>query len=116
MADKLIALDSDILDVVADTFRLRLLNHSREKGGDAWETILVTLIPKVRLPKCIKQCRPFAIPLVLCKLYSKLLDWLLSGTGVNMKRTEEPQFAFKPGHKCHEIIFMLRNIFESSVE
>jgi hypothetical protein len=49
-------------------------------------------------------------------LYSKLLDWLLLGTGINLKHIEAVQFAFKPGRYCHEVVIILRRIIKLAIE
>ena len=33
-----------------------------------------------------------------------------------MKHTEAMQFSFKPGHQCHEVVFILRRIVEICIE
>ena len=48
VAEMLIALDIDILDHIADAFRLRLRNHKSEHDEEAWKVICITLVQKVR--------------------------------------------------------------------
>ncbi len=113
MAEMLKHIDIDILHLIADAFRLRLLNHKSEDQEKVWDEIFINLIPKMRHPKTIRDFRPIAILPVLLKLYCKLLDYLV---GDALCKTSSYQFAFKSGHQCHEVIFILRRLVEISLE
>ncbi len=113
VAEMLRHLDIDILHLIADAFKLRILNHVSEKEEMAWEHIFLNLIPKIVNPGTIKDFRPIAIIPVLAKLYSKLLDFLTSNT---LGKTQAVQFAFKAGHQCHEPVFVMRRLIEVSIE
>ena len=113
VAEMLKQLDIDILDTLADIFKLRIMNHPSEEEDESWKVVMINLIPKKIKPRTIKDFRPIAILSVLCKLYSKLLDWL---TGGELVRTRAIQYAFKPGHQCHEPIFIMRRIIEIALE
>ncbi len=113
VAEMLRHLDIDILHLIADAFRLRILNHSSERGERAWEYVFLNLIPKILQSKTIKDFRPIAILPVLSKLFSKLMDYLSAGA---LGRTKAVQFAFKGGHQCHEPVFIMRRLIEVSIE
>ena len=113
VAEMLKHLDIDILHLIADVFKLRILNHSSEDDEQAWDQVLLNLIQKKVNPITIKDFRPIAILPVLLKLYAKLLDYL---TGNNLGTTVGVQFAFKSGHQCHEPVFILRRLIEVSLE
>ena len=113
VAEMLFQLEVDILHQLAEVFKLRILNHETEWDDDTWCVVLLNLIPKKSVPKTVRDFRPIAILSVLSKLYSKLLEWLTGGVLVSTKCV---QFAFKPGHQCHEPIFIMRRIVEIAIE
>jgi ribonuclease HI len=113
VAEMLQNLDLDILHLIAEAFKLRILNHGSEIKEEAWNEVVLNLIPKKKRPRNIKQFRPIAILAVLQKLYIKVLDSLSEG---KLKHTKAIQFAFKPGHQCHEPVFILRRLVEVAIE
>ena len=94
VSEMLGALDLDILDHLADTFKMRILNHHSELYGKAWEDCYANLVKKVNRPTNVTQFRPIAILPVLSKLYSKLIFTLAAPS---MRPLRAPQFAFRPG-------------------
>ena len=106
-------LDTESLDVLADAFRLRLINHPSEVNDDSWQCCVANLVAKVPRPTFAKQFRPIAILPVLSKLFSKLIALLAKP---HMRQLRAPQFAFTPGHQPHEVIFILRTLIERAIE
>ena len=106
-------LDVDVLDLLADVFRLRLLGHHSEHYDDSWKVCVANLVAKVKRPETIKQFRPIAILPVLSKLYSKLILFLAKP---HMRELRGPQFAFTQGHQPHEVVYILRALIERSIE
>ena len=61
VAEMLQSLDDDILDVLADLFKLRLINHTSEDSAEAWAMQNQNLIKKKVKAVQILQFRPIAI-------------------------------------------------------
>ena len=74
---------------------------------------LVTLLQKKGFANRVKQFRPITVLPVLYKVYSRVLLLLTDG---RLERLHAPQFAFRPGHQTHEVIFILRNLIEKALE
>ena len=113
VGEMLAELDTDILDHLADVFRMRLLNHHSELYGSAWDHCCANLIKKVNRPLNITQFRPIAILPVLSKLYSKLIYHLAHPF---VRPLQAPQFAFRPGFQTHEVVYIIRRVIEVALE
>ena len=61
----------------------------------------------------MKDFRPIAVLPVLYKLYSRVLLLLQRGRINDLKA---PQFAFRSHCQAHEVVFMMRNLVEKSLE
>ena len=79
VAEMLFQLDDDVWEAIAQTFRMRMLNHVSEDEDEAWDEQVVQLLRKKVAPKTVKDFRPITILPMLQKLYSRVL-LLLSGT------------------------------------
>ena len=66
-------LEDEVLDAIADAFRLRLLNHPSEDVDPAWDSHVVSLIKKTVGANQLKQFRGVAILPTLYKVYSRCL-------------------------------------------
>lgn len=106
-------LDVECLDVLADIFRFRLINHPSELTEKAWRSCVANLIAKIQRPLTIAQLRPIAILPDLSKLFSKLIMFL---SKPHFRELRGPQFACTPNHQPHEVVFILRSIMEKSIE
>jgi len=113
VAEMLHQLDDDVLDVLASMFQLRFLNHYSEDSENSWSEQVLNLVKKKARVEYIKDFRPIAILPVLEKVYAILLLKLTCGKCDNL---EAPQFAFRRGHQAHEVIFILRQLVEKSLE
>ena len=113
VAEMLQHLDDDILTVLADIFKERLLNRGKWAHDDTLDSHLVTLLRKKGFANRVKDFRPIATLPVLYKLYSKTMLEMTDGCLDNL---EAPQFAFRKQYQAAEIVFILRNIVEKALE
>ena len=113
VAEILRALDIDILNHLADIFRLRILNHCTDDLDTSWDFCIANLIPKVLRPDKISLFRPIAILPVISKLFTKLLLHLAKP---HMRELRAPQYAFVPNHQAHEVVYMLRHLIEVAIK
>ena len=111
--EMLLELDDDLLDILAVALRQRLLNTHIGNDDLGWDHHMVSLIKKRSFKNSVGDLRPIAVLPVLYKVYSRVLLMLTEG---KLEKLIAPQFAFRPGYQAHEVVFMLRNIIEKSVE
>ena len=71
MAEMLYQLDEDILEELAKTFTLRLLNHHSENGDHTWQQNFINLVKKKANAIHVKDFRPIAIIPVVQKLFPR---------------------------------------------
>ena len=103
----------EALHALALTFWKRILNNGDEEDEAVWDIAVTNLINKVARPKTIKQFRPITIIAVLAKVYSKCI---LTLAAPNMQQLANVQFAFRPKHQPHEVIYTLRPLVEKALE
>ena len=113
MAEMLQALDDDLLTLLAEIFRNRLLNKSTWAADEAWDLHFVKMLRKKGFANRVKDFRPIAVLPVLFKLYSRVLLQLCPET---LTQLVAPQFAFGRQYQAHEVVFILRNLIEKSLE
>ncbi|CAK0878369.1 unnamed protein product, partial [Prorocentrum cordatum] len=106
-------LDEDTFEVLADVFRLRLLNHVSEADETSWERVVVQCILKKDEPTHPSKLRPITIIPVLMKVY---LACILELENKHLENLSEVQFAFRPHRQALDVIFTLRNLIEKHVE
>ena len=113
VVEMLFELDDDLLDMLARAFECRCLNISPGRGDSAWNVHFVTMLRKKGFAHRVKDFRPIAVIHVLYKLYSRSLLLMTEG---RLGRLQAPQFAFRPHHQAHEVVFMMRSLIEKSLE
>ena len=113
VAEMLQELDDDLFGVLANMFKLRLLNHVSEDSEHAWAVQSLNLVKKKMRAVMIKDFRLIAMLPVLQKIYSLMLLKLTAG---KCDVLLAPPFAFRKGHQAREPIFILRQIIEKSLE
>ena len=113
VSEMLALLGDDVFEMIAEAFQLRLLNALSEDDDASWDEQLVKLLKKKVAAKTVKHFRPIAVIPVLSMLYSRVLLFLAGGA---IKKLQAPQFAFRRGYQAHEVIFILRNLIEKSLE
>ena len=91
----------------------QLHNHHTEDDDNVWGEQVLLLIKKKSKIEFIKDFRPIAILPVLEKVYATLI---LKLTGGRCDSLNAPQFAFRKGHQAHEVVFILRQVVEKSIE
>ena len=117
VSEMLAKIPDDILDIIVELFRLRILGRSHTKDtedvDEAWDECVANLIEKVAVPLNISQFRSLALIPVLAKLYSKVLLYLAKPSLTPLGHC---QFAFRKNHQAHEVVFILRSLIEKSIE
>ena len=113
VAEMLHELDDDAFSLLADIFRVRILNRSPCAEDVAWNGHLVTLLRKKGFRNHVRDFRPIAVLPVLFKVYSLVL---LALTEQRLDNLTASQFAFRSHFQGHEVIFILRNLIEKSIE
>ena len=109
VAEMLFCLSDEALDVIALSFRLRLLNTPDESSDQTWSHHVVSLIMKKANATAATDFRPIAILPVLYKWYSRVLMLLVPEQIQDISRF---QFAFRKHHQATEVIFILRRLIE----
>ena len=113
VGEMLQCLDEDTYDEIAQSFRMRILNHVSEDDDDVWDSHDVSLILKKVAPTSPGMLRHIALVSCLYKLFCLCQQLLL---GPMLEDLSEYQFAFRPKRQCGEVIFMLRQLCEKTNE
>ena len=111
--EMLLELDDDILDLLASSSKQRILNSNTFSSDPCWDEHLVTMLRKKGFQHRVNDFRPIAVLPVLYKVYSRVL-LLLQGGRIN--ELQAPQFAFRAHYQAHEVVFIIRNLVEKSLE
>ena len=113
VAETLFELDDDVLDLLARSFRQRLMNTSPIAGDDCWDAFFVTLLGKKGYAQRVHDFRPISILPVLYNVCSRVLLLLTEG---RMGSLVAPQFAFRTNYQAHEVVFIFMSLIEKSIE
>ena len=87
--------------------------RKEDKKDELWRTHEVSLLAKITNAIFVKDFRPIAVLAVIFKLYSRVL--YMRGEAV-CRNLVEPQFAFRKPHPANEVVVILRQRVEESVE
>jgi len=113
VAEMLQELDDDVLTVLADMFKQRLLNVGPCSEDTAWDENAVQLLKKKGFAHRVRDFRPITVLPVLFKVYSRVI---LALTQNRLDDLKAPQFAFRAHFQTHEVVFILRNLVEKAIE
>ena len=113
VAEMLLGLDDDIMELLACVFRERLLNNDHASLDSSWNSHRVNLLKKKLFQYRVRDFRPIALLPVLYKLYSRTLLLLTHG---QLDIVDAPQFAFRANYQPHEVIYILRSLIEKALE
>ena len=113
-AEMLQELPDDVYETIAEIFSQRILNSNRTEANDSPGVLYeITLLEKVMNPMIMRNWRPIAVMSVFSKLYSMLLSDV---GGLRNVAINDCQFAFRPGFQSAEVLFVLRQLIEKSIE
>ena len=107
-------LDDDVLSLLADLFRNRLLNKEPCASDSCWDLHFVTMLRKKQFKHRVKDFRPISALPVLFKVYSRVLLLLCPDNTVT--HLVAPQFAFRKHYQGHEVVYIMRSFIEKSLE
>ncbi len=113
VAEMLSDLPDELLDLLADVYRYRIMNHHSEDDDELFDQHEATLIAKFFGAVRVKDYRPIAVLSVFLKLYFIILGELC---GLRDLPVSKYQFAFRKGYQGHEIVSILRFLVEKSLE
>ena len=112
VAEMLFLLSEEVLDLLAELFKDRLMNRQGNDDNLVWNTHVVSLIAKKGGgAEYTKDFRPIALLPVIYKLYSRILLTLVID---RMQDLSPYQFAFRKGYQCGEVHYILRSLIEKS--
>lgn len=105
VAEMVLALDDQPLQILADIFVRKLLNRESEEDRLLWKRFEVKLIQKLAGSTKLTDFRSISIIPILFKLYFQVVHLLTEGV-IGNPLTE--QFAYKAGHQSMEVVFILK--------
>ena len=113
VAEMIFSMPEELADMLAEIFRLRILNHRSEDEETLFDLHEATLIAKFFGAISVKDFRPIAVLSAFLKLYFLVLGELFHISDIHISQF---QFAFRKGYQGHEIITIIRLLAEKSIE